>query len=34
MTNVNIHTPAIGRYGDALEKRDGNWLIVRRQRIE
>jgi hypothetical protein len=33
-TNVNIHISAVGRYEDALEKRDGRWLITRRQRIE
>jgi|SRR5688572_12781269 len=33
-TNVDIHISAIGRYEDELEKRDGSWLIVRRQRIE
>lgn len=33
-TNVDIHTSAIGRYEDELEKRDGAWLITRRQRIE
>jgi hypothetical protein len=33
-TNVDIHTSAIGRFEDELENRDGQWLIVRRQRIE
>jgi SnoaL-like domain len=31
-TNVDIHTSAIGRYEDELEKRDGAWLITRRRR--
>ena len=33
-TNVDIHTSAIGRYEDDLEKRNGQWLIVRRIRTE
>jgi hypothetical protein len=33
-TNVDIHISAIGRYEDELEKRDGEWLIVRRVRSE
>jgi len=33
-TNVDIHISAIGRYEDELEKRDGDWLIVRRVRSE
>lgn len=33
-TNVNIHISAIGRYEDELQKRDGQWLITQRQRIE
>jgi hypothetical protein len=33
-TNVDIHTSAIGRYEDELEKRDGAWLITQRRRIE
>jgi hypothetical protein len=33
-TNVDIHTSAIGRYDDELEKRDGKWLIVKRLRSE
>jgi SnoaL-like domain len=33
-TNVDIHTSAIGRYEDELEKRDGAWLITKRRRIE
>jgi hypothetical protein len=33
-TNVNIHISAIGRYNDSLEKRNSQWLIVKRVRIE
>ena len=33
-TNVDIHISAIGRYEDELIKRDGEWLILRRVRIE
>jgi hypothetical protein len=33
-TNVDIHMSAIGRYEDELVKRDGEWLIARRRRIE
>ena len=33
-TNVNIHISAIGRYENELQKRDGQWLITRRQRVE
>jgi SnoaL-like domain len=33
-TNVDIHISAVGRYEDVLEKRDGQWLIVKRRRIE
>jgi hypothetical protein len=33
-TNVNIHISAVGRYEDDLEKRGGEWLIVKRRRIE
>jgi hypothetical protein len=33
-TNVDIHISAIGRYEDELEKRGGEWLIVKRVRSE
>lgn len=33
-TNVDIHISAIGRYEDRLVKRDGDWLILERVRIE
>ena len=33
-TNVDIHISAVGRYEDALEKRNGQWFIVKRKRIE
>jgi len=33
-TNVDIHTSAIGRYEDDLEKRNGQWYIVKRIRRE
>ena len=33
-TNVDIHTSAIGRYEDELEKRGEQWLLVSRRRIE
>ena len=33
-TNVDIHTSAIGRYEDDLVKRDGQWLIAKRRRVE
>ena len=33
-TNVDIHISAIGRYEDLLEKREGQWLITSRKRIE
>ena len=33
-TNVDIHISAIGRYHDTLEKRDGEWFIVKRVRTE
>ena len=33
-TNVDIHTSAIGRYEDELEKRSGRWYIVKRVRRE
>jgi hypothetical protein len=33
-TNVDIHTSAVGRYEDELVKRNGEWLIAKRRRIE
>jgi hypothetical protein len=33
-TNVDIHMSAVGRYEDELVNRDGEWLIVKRRRIE
>ena len=33
-TNVDIHISAIGRYNDTLEKRHGEWFIVKRVRTE
>ena len=33
-TNVDIHMSAVGRYEDDLAKRDGEWLIAKRRRIE
>jgi hypothetical protein len=33
-TNVDIHISAIGRYEDELVKRDGEWFISKRRRIE
>jgi hypothetical protein len=33
-TNVDIHISAVGRYEDELVKRDGEWLIAKRRRIE
>ena len=33
-TNINIHISAVGRYEDQLEKRQGQWLIVKRRRSE
>ena len=33
-TNVDIHMSAVGRYEDELVKRDGEWLIAKRRRIE
>ena len=33
-TNVNIHISAVGRYNDAIEKRNGKWFIVKRVRTE
>jgi hypothetical protein len=33
-TNVDIHMSAVGRYEDELVKRDGQWLIAKRRRIE
>jgi hypothetical protein len=33
-TNENIHISAVGRYEDELQKRDGQWVITRRQRVE
>lgn len=33
-TNVDIHISAVGRYEDELVKRDGQWLIESRRRIE
>ena len=33
-TNVDIHISAIGRYEDELVKRAGEWLIVKRLRLE
>jgi hypothetical protein len=33
-TNVDIHISAVGRYEDELVKRDGQWLIHTRRRIE
>jgi hypothetical protein len=32
-TNVDIHMSAV-RYEDELVKRDGDWLIAKRRRIE
>jgi hypothetical protein len=33
-TNVDVHISAVGRYEDELVKRDGEWLIAQRRRIE
>jgi hypothetical protein len=33
-TNVDIHISAIGRYDDELVKRNGEWLILKRTRVE
>jgi len=33
-TNVDIHMSAVGRYEDDLVKRNGEWLIAKRRRIE
>lgn len=33
-TNVNIHISAVGRYEDELIKRDGQWFISKRIRLE
>ena len=33
-TNVDIHMSAVGRYEDDLVKRDGEWLIAKRRRVE
>ena len=33
-TNVDIHISAVGRYEDELVKRNGEWLISKRRRIE
>ena len=33
-TNVDIHMSAVGRYDDELVKRNGEWLIAKRRRIE
>jgi hypothetical protein len=33
-TNVDIHMSAVGRYEDELVKRNGEWLIAKRRRIE
>jgi SnoaL-like domain len=33
-TNVDIHMSAVGRYEDELVKRDGEWRIAKRRRIE
>jgi hypothetical protein len=33
-TNVNIHISAVGRYTDAIEKRNGKWYITMRVRTE
>jgi len=33
-TNVDIHMSAVGRYEDQLVKRNGEWLIATRRRIE
>ena len=33
-TNVDIHMSAVGRYEDQLVKRNGEWLIAKRRRIE
>jgi hypothetical protein len=33
-TNVDIHMSAVGRYEDQLVKRNGEWLIANRRRIE
>ena len=33
-TNVDIHMSAVGRYEDDLVKRNGEWLIAKRLRIE
>jgi hypothetical protein len=32
--NVDIHMSAVGRYKDELVKRNGEWLIGKRRRIE
>lgn len=33
-TNVDIHMSAVGRYEDELVKRNGDWLIAKRHRVE
>ncbi len=33
-TNVDIHMSAVGRYEDELVKRNGEWLIAQRRRVE
>jgi len=33
-TNVDIHMSAVGRYEDELVKRNGEWSIAKRRRIE
>jgi len=33
-TNVDIHMSAVGRYEDQLVKRNGEWLIAKRRRVE
>lgn len=33
-TNVDIHMSAVGRYEDELVKRNGEWLIAKRRRVE
>lgn len=33
-TNVDIHMSAVGRFEDELVKRNGEWLIAKRRRVE
>jgi len=33
-TNVDIHMSAVGRHEDELVKRNGEWLIAKRRRVE